>query len=243
MQSKFTLELLQAVSDWQRGGSLEQSLRRGQKLKQVSSLLPAEYRACDLVCYRQVALPKDGVWSLIGDEHLPEKISSWTLDIEVAKSFKGGVPPDGQGFQGTILFLLPQASCVIVNLRELYKDAVFCDALEQNKSRINGYYEGAGRYENSQSEVVLEIDKVAPGDVYSLGGHSSPLDALVAQAADLVYGRPSTYEEREALLLKAQDAGVEGGARWLTIEATKRVLEKTKPQAAELKRLQEIPRS
>jgi hypothetical protein len=43
-------------------------------------------------------MPIGGVWSLIGEDSLPEKISSWTLDLEMAKAFKGGVPPEGQGY-------------------------------------------------------------------------------------------------------------------------------------------------
>jgi hypothetical protein len=242
MQTKFVIELLQAVSDWQRGGDLKQSLRRGKKLKEVCSSLPDAYRTCHLVCYRQIALPKGGVWNLIGEELLPEKISSWTFDVQVAKAFKGGVPPNGQGYQGTILYLFPPPASVIVNLRELYNDVEFCKALEKNQSSIVGYHEGAGRYKNNQSEMVLEIDTVIPEDVYSLGGFSSPLEDLIAQAADLVYRRPSTRAEREALLLKAQDAEIKDGPKWLNMDATRRVLARTKPHAAvlaELKRQQD----
>lgn len=43
--------------------------------------------------------------------------------------------------------------------------------MERNKSAINGYGDGAGRYWDRQSEVVLEIDAVTQEDIYSLGGH------------------------------------------------------------------------
>lgn len=231
MQDKFPLSLLQAVSDWQRGSTQ----KRAQTLKAECEVLPSEFRVCLLVCYRQIALPKGGVWDLIGEDRLPEKISSWTLDIEVAKGFKGGVPPEGQGFLGTILYLYPPPGSVIVNLSKLFRDAAFLEAMKKNKQHITGYQDGAGRYENSQSEVVLEIDAVTPEDIYSLGGHSSPLKELVDQAADLVYRRLATEEERQQLFLEATRVGVSAGPSWLKMDATRRVLARTRPQAEALR--------
>jgi hypothetical protein len=237
MSQIFPLSLLQAVSDWQRS----YSVRRADTLKAESGALPEEYRTCQLVCYRQIALPKGGVWDLLGENKLTEKISSWTLEIDIAKGFKGGVPPQGQGYQGTILCLHPPPGSVIVNLWKLYESPAFNAALEANKAKINGYYDGAGRFGNSQSEVVLRVESVTPEDVFSLGGHSSSLEVLVDQAADLVYRRPSSSAERQALLLQANRAGIEAGPHWLNMDATRRVLARTKPQAAvlaEVKRLQ-----
>ncbi len=241
MSDRFPLPLLQAVSDWQRSSTK----RCAQALKDISQGLPDEFRTCPLVCYRQLALPKGGVWDLIGEDRLPEKVSSWTLDIEIAKAFKGGVPPEGQGFQGTILYLYPPPGSVIINLSKLYRTPEFINAMEQNKGSITGYHDGSGRYGNSQSEVVLEIDAVTPEDIYSLGGHSSSLQELVAQAADLVYRRPATDVERQNLLLTATQAGVAAGPSWLNMDATRRVLARTKPQAlvlAEIKRQQDAKR-
>jgi hypothetical protein len=231
MQDKFPVSLLQAISDWQRSSTKT----RAKTLKAECKALPAEFRTCLLVCYRQIALPKGGIWNLIGQNRLPEKISSWTLDIDVAKAFKGGVPPAGQGFQGTILYLYPPPGSVVVNLSKLFRDAAFLDAMEKNKSCITGYQDGAGRYKDGQSEVVLEIDAVTPEDIYSLGGHSSPLEELVAQAADLVYRRPATDAERQQLFLDATRAGVDAGPSWLNMDATRRVLARTKPHAEVLR--------
>jgi hypothetical protein len=234
MAQKFDLPLIQAISDWQRGGDLKKNLRRGQALKEACASLPEEFRTCPLVCYRQLALPKGGVWELIGEDRLPEKISSWTVDIEIAKAFKGGVPPEGQGFQGTILYLHPPPDSVIVNLWKLYREPEFRDALTRCQASVTGYQDGAGRYGNSQNEVVLEIGSVTQEDIYSLGGHSSPLEALVNAAADLVYRRPSTDAERQALLLNAKAAGVKTGPAWLNMDATRRVLAKTNPHVPRL---------
>ena len=233
-QEKFSLEILQAVSDWQRGGDKIQNIRRGMSLKAACRTLPEDYRICSLCCFRQIALPKGGVWNLIGDDRLPEKISSWTLNIEVAKEFKGGVPPDGQDFQGVILCVKPDPARVIVNLRELYKDPEFSEAMNRNELAIKGYSDGAGRYGTVQSEVVLEIDSVSQQDIYSLGGHSSPFDQLVDVAAEEIYGRPPTEEERNALSLRSEHIRAKAGPTWLNPLATQRVLERIKPQAKKL---------
>lgn len=231
MAVNFSLELLQAVSDWQRGGDAKQNIRRGQALKNACLSLPQEYRTCNLCCFRQVGLPKGGVWKLIGEDRLSEKISSWSLDIEVVKGFKGGVHPEGQGYQGIILCVLPKAANVIGNLQELYRDRAFTEALEQHKTDIAGYHDGAGRYGNTQSEVVLEVSSVTQDEIYSMGGHSSEFDKLVDEAAKLIYGREATPEKRQAVMLKVEHLRSVAGPDWLSVEATQRVLMRMKPHA------------
>lgn len=223
----FDIKLLQAVSDWQRGGDQRQNLRRGLVLKNACAHLPEQYRACVLCCFRQVALPKGGVWELIGENRLPEKISSWTLDIEISKTFKGGVPPKGHGYQGVVLCVRPSFCAVVVNLHELYQDPVFVEAMERNSDVITGYHDGAGRYGNSQCEVVLEVSSVSQEAIYSLGGHSSRFEELIIMAADIMFGRPATPAERETLLLDSEHLRSEAGPKWLTPEATRGVISRT----------------
>ena len=230
----FDVSLLQAISGWQRGGDAKQNKRRGQTLKQACASLPERYRTCALDCFRQIALPKGGVWDLLGVNHLSEKISSWTVDLEVAQTIKNGVPPEGQGYQGVIFSIKPPLGSVIVNLWELYQDPAFLDALKKNKVSIMSYAAGAGRYMNSQSEVVLELDELTQVDIYSLGGHSSAFDEVVSRAASIIYGRSPTPEEVKLLLLKVEHLRGTAGARWLTPAATARVLDRTRPEAAKL---------
>ena len=141
------------------------------------------------------------------------------------------MPPEGQGYQGVILCVLPRATNVVVNLRELYGDRAFTEALEQHKTDIVGYYDGAGRYGNAQSEVVLEVSSVTQEEIHSMGGHSSEFDKLVDEAAKLVYGHEATPEEREALMLKVAHLRSVAGPDWLSPEATQRVLVRMKPHA------------
>jgi hypothetical protein len=104
----FTLPVLQAINDWQRGGDEKQARKRGAKLKAACICLPAEYRECHLVCFRQKALVTGEVWDLLGEGRLAERISSWSTDLSVAKNFKGGVPPELQGLRAVIFNLHPR---------------------------------------------------------------------------------------------------------------------------------------
>lgn len=239
--SPFTIEFLQAVNDWQRGGDAKQNRKRGESLRSQCRSLPEAFRESPLVCHRQIALPKGGVWDLIGAGKLTEKVSSWTLDLEVAKGFKGGVPPKGQGYQGAIFSLKPPAGSVIVNMSSLYRAPEFLRAIDQHKNAISGFHLGIGCYGDQQSEVVLEIDTLSQDDIYSLGGHSSEFDELVEIASQEVYGHSPTADERAALTLKAEGVRSRAGPTWLTPEGTKRVLARVRPAAialADIKRRQ-----
>jgi hypothetical protein len=89
----FPLKLVQAVSDWQRGGIHNQKVKRGQRLKAVDAELPEAFRVCTDPSFRQEAHAKDRVWQLLANNHLPETIAAWTADLRTAKTFKGGMPP------------------------------------------------------------------------------------------------------------------------------------------------------
>jgi hypothetical protein len=83
----FTPELIQAVSDWQRGGDHRQKVKRGQRLKECAAALPIQFRTSNQACYRQEAHKKDRIWQLLIDKCLPETIASWTTSVTVAKHF------------------------------------------------------------------------------------------------------------------------------------------------------------
>tara|TARA_R110001592_G_scaffold362308_1_gene675714 strand:- start:2562 stop:3686 length:1125 start_codon:yes stop_codon:yes gene_type:complete len=239
MTEFFPLPLLQAVSNWQ----IASTRKRGVALKKACAQLPEDFRTSELMCFRQIALEKKYVWHLVGDDSLLEKISSWTCDSGIAKQFKYGVPLEGSGYQGVILCLFPPAGSVIVNLQKLYRDPEFNRAMEQHSNQIKNYEKGAGRYQDTQCEVVLEIGAVRQEDIYSLGGHSSPMEKLLKVAAEEVYGRSATPAEEEDLLIQAERHNIKAGPKWLTREATERVLFRIKPKAlrlAELKQLQSL---
>lgn len=90
--------LMPADSDWQRGGGAQQNRQRGLAFKDVCASLTKSYRTSPFACFKQVGLQKGSVWDLLGEDYLSEKVSSWAFEIEVAKAFKSGVPPDNQGY-------------------------------------------------------------------------------------------------------------------------------------------------
>lgn len=233
--SKFGKDVIQAISDWQRGGDRKQNQKRGARLKEVSKNLPEEYRSCCLCCFRQVALPKGGTWSLFSENCLPEKISSWTIDPVVAKSFKGGVPAADSEYKGMVLCVFPRPEEVVVNLSKIYRDPVYLDELDMVKNEILGYHDGAGRYFGSQSEVVLEIASVSPYHVYSLGGHSSSFEKLIGYLGEEMHGRPLDKIEYEALLKDLEKFRGETGPRWLSYEGTRRVIKRLEHHVSRLR--------
>src|SRR4051794_20488505 len=94
-KTDFTIEILQALNDWQRGGDHKQKIRRGARLKKSIASLPVRFRTCQVVCYRQEAHSQGRTAQLLLDRQLPETITGWTTDLTIAKQFKGGIPPVG----------------------------------------------------------------------------------------------------------------------------------------------------
>ncbi|MCZ8323111.1 MAG: hypothetical protein O9296_16255 [Novosphingobium sp.] len=232
MTKAFSIELLQAVNDWQRGSSSEaQRARRAAALQAAAQKLPAKFRKCGLTCFRQVALKKGHLWDLLAKKHLAERVSSWTPSIEVAKSFKGGVPP-GE-WRGVILMITPKPEQVVLNLSTLYQSQEFRQFDEENRPKIKGYHDGIGRYGASQSEVVLEIPNVGPDEIWTMGGYSSDKTVL----SRLFLGRePNTAEQRWIDENIAQSGVVPGGPWWLSADGWQNVYARIKPKIEELKR-------
>lgn len=235
---EFSLPLLQAVNDWQLGGDEKTARKRGLALRDACESLPPEFKAVPSVCFRQIALGKRSVWDLLGEMSLAEKISSWTLDLTLAKDFKGGVPPEGQGFQGVIFERAAASGEVVVNLWALYRDARFQEAIDRHKGSISRYHAGIGRYGNTQSEVVLRIDALDEDDIHSLGGHSSSFDELVGKAAFTIYGGLPTASQVAELKAQVRELAPVAGARWLERDSTHRVLARIRPRASELREIQ-----
>ncbi len=225
----FTRELIQAVSDWQRGGNHRQKVKRGQRLKAIATALPDHFRICTVPCFRQEAHKKDRVWQLLADNNLPETIASWTTDIDVAKTLKGGVPP--ADLRGVIFKLTPPEKSVIVNLSVLYANPAFQVAVETHKASIDGYHNGVGRWGGSQREVVLDLGNLDQASIYSYGGFSDNRETLVkllVQREPL----PEDYAEFDDL---AKKAGIIPGEWWLTESGTKAVLTRMQPRIKEIK--------
>jgi len=225
----FTLELLQAINDWQSGGNAKQKKRRGEKLKKLAASLPLRYRQTTVTCYRQIALDKHSVWQVGTQYRLNEGLSAWTTCETIAKEFKGGVPH--AGYQGVIFAIQPGTGLVVINLTALFKDAKFRKAIEYNKTQIVAFDKGIGRYGNSQLEVVIEADCLPLGSLHSWGGYSSPETKL----AEMFLGKPPSEADLRAFRSQMTSSGYTCGPYWLTTpESIARISKKLKQFGTEL---------
>jgi hypothetical protein len=214
----FTLELLQAINDWQRGGNAKEKNERGKKLREVAAGLPEKFRQTDVACYRWLKLHKSAVWTLRTDEELAETISAWTESEDVAMGFKGSVPEPGS--QGVIFTINPGAGSVVLNLSRLYHDEGFQEALSEQKGEIAGFELGIGKYENTQEEVVIENGSVQLDSMHAWGGFSSSEEELATQ----FYERKPTKEDVDAFKKLMVERGHKAGPKWLkTPDAVKRI--------------------
>ena len=229
----FSTDLLQAISDWQRGGDAKQKAKRGKALKEAAISLPEKFRSISSNCYRQLALEKSSVWNIGTKYQLSETISSWTTSLDVSKRFKGGVPP--VGYQGVIFKITPSDAVeVIVNLYELFLCEEFNDFVDENKDKINGFHNGTGKYGNSQLEVVVSTEYLNLSTLFAWGGNTSSETDL----AQIYFGHKANEEELELFRDLMNQAGHICGEYWLTTpDAVSRVSEKLKKHG---KRLSEI---
>jgi hypothetical protein len=213
----FSLELLQAVNDWQCGGT---KTPRGKRLKKLSGQLATRFREVRGHCFRQISLDKASLWLLGTELHLPEVISGWTLSIDVAKSFKGGVP--SSEWQVFIFEIKPRPEQVVVNLDELYRDPGFLSACEEMRPQISRFHDGIGKYGGLQHEVVLEVDRLdLKSSTHAMGGYSSDRKGT----ARFFFGPEPTEEELQAFDQLMVQAGRKLGAAWVEGPAKDRVVE------------------
>jgi hypothetical protein len=235
--SPFSLPLLRAVNNWQRGGDEKQKARRGAELQIQAQSLPSYFRTCALMCFRQLALAKGSLWKLADMLQLPETIAAWTVSPEVARHLKGGVPPQSD-YQGVIFAIPPPDGSVVINLDRLYREQSFLDAVGKYMASIDGFSDGIGRYWGSQYEVVVELSHIHLVEIHELGGYSSGRNEL----AELYFGRDPSPEDLSAFDRLLAAAKVELGAAWIGGDAKDRVLKKIQqvtPQLRVIKQLQE----
>ena len=91
----FPSSFLHAIDRWQKGGDRVAKAKRGERLKrEVLALNDPVIRECTRVVYRRLALPQSDIWKFIIPSILPETISAWTVDDDIAKGVKGGIPEE-----------------------------------------------------------------------------------------------------------------------------------------------------
>lgn len=97
----YSLELLQAINDWQSTGIGTNKTQIAARIIEHSKELPIKFKSLNTKCYRQLALSGMNSVLLGANMRLPETYSSWSFDKSVVQNFNGGVPPNGR--QGVIL--------------------------------------------------------------------------------------------------------------------------------------------
>lgn len=235
----FTRELVQAISDWQRKPrDRTHRHKKAVALMQACSHLPNEFRQTSLTCYRQMALDKGSVWKLLGEQELDEQVSSWTLDMEVAKTLLGGVPDIDVGMHHVIFVVHPRPEQVVVNMSSLLRAPEFQQAVLLSKPEIAYFEQGLGKYANDQAEVVLNVGELNEADIWSLGGRSSSFKELVASAFAVLHGRaPGSEAEFNAFFDSVKEMEGRAGARWMEHESTKNVLRRLRPRTEVLQEI------
>lgn len=230
IEMTYPAPFLHAIDRWQKGGDGAANRKRGERLKKEALKLNVPgLRACGETVYRRLALPQKYIWDFITTGALPEKISSWTVEPDVAKGLKGGVPPEfqaGKRWFGVILARKPTPEEIVLNLDSLWVDLNYQRSLREAKPEQ--YSEGIRRYENSQREIILEVERVSLKDIVSWGGRSSPAEEL----AKLALGARATKEQLVEFGNALEENGIAVGARWTSASGarnvTLRVLENAK---------------
>jgi hypothetical protein len=214
-----SLGFIQAVNNWQIGGSALVKRRRGLRLKELSRELDERFRIVDRYVFRRIALSKFHVAEMGENQTLPETIASWTFDLDVAKGLKGGIPDDGE--IGVIFVTTPRPEQVIVNLASLYRHRAFVEACAKRQHEIKNWNLGIGKWWDSQREVVLEVESLPLDSTEAVGGRSSNLDKLARR----VFGRAPTTREIDHLLQRMRMSDDGRLEKWIAGDTKERFLE------------------
>jgi hypothetical protein len=230
----FSKALIQAISDWQRGGAPKQKARRGTTLKNAARDLPQEFRTSETICYRQIALDDPNLRNLGTNYHLPETISSWTESEIVAEEFKGGVPANGNGYVGVIFKFCPAENEVVVNLAKLFQSAEFVREVNNLRSQIDGFDLGIGRYWDTQHEVLIEKSTLPLDSLHAWGGFTRDRERL-KDMLSFSLGVVVADEQFDHLMA---EAGLQIGQYWMkTPSAVARLAEALKHHADRVNKL------
>ncbi len=216
----YTLELLQAINDWQATGIGTNKTQIAERIIAHSADLPEKFKTINSKCYRQVALTGMNTVLLGANMQLPETYSSWTFDKSVAQSFNGGVPP--VGYQGVIFEIHNSAIdfSVIINLYELFNDSDFLDACESQKNQIGSYKTGIGFFKNSESEVILKVDNLTTSQIWAYGGYSAPREKL----AEMVFRHTPSAKELDYFDKLVKQGNIIIGGDWVTGKEKDRIV-------------------
>lgn len=216
----YSLELLQAINDWQSTGIGTSKTQIAERIIEHSKELPIKFKSINTKCYRQLALSGMNSVLLGANMQLPETYSSWSFDKSVVENFNGGVPP--AGMQGVIFEVDNTISDVevIINLFELFKDEIFLEVCEKKKNDILSYKTGIGYFLNKEAEVILKVQKLTINQIWAYGGYSAPREKL----AQMYFGHIATPHELVLFDKLIKKANKIIGGNWVTGKAKNRIV-------------------
>lgn len=230
--SYFSVPFIQAVNDW----LFDPIPANAQRLALLSTQLPAEFRKRRSHVYRRIDLTSHHIWQLLAEERLPEKISSWSESDLVARNH-GGIPEKSQA----VLFRIPpERGRTIVNISRLFGPNGFRLACLMLEEQIIDYEFGIGAFDNSEQEVVVEVDHITPDDLVGFFGPSSNEAELVYLAGKKEYGRLPTTEEQKVLLTRMRWSGRRAGFQWLSEDGVLKVRNRMKEKISDLKKIKQL---
>jgi hypothetical protein len=216
----YSLELLQAINDWQSTGFGTNKTQIAERIIEHSEELPIKFKSLNAKCYRQLALSGTNSVLLGANMRLPETYSSWSFDKSVVQNFNGGVPPVGR--QGVIFEVdntVPEVE-VILNLYELFKDETFLEACEQHKNDISSYKTGIGYFLNNEAEVILKVQHLTTNQIWAYGGYSVPREKL----AEMYFEHVASPRELIVFDRLIKQGNIIIGGNWVTGAAKNRIV-------------------
>ena len=208
-----------ALNDWLKGSR--------KKKKKARVLIEQLKEHCDGTfcysahrCFRKINLINADQFDLFREGQLSEQISSWTTDLNVAKSFKVGVPND-EAFLGVIVGMKPTPDRIVLNIADLVQSNRFRQSLAEFLPLE--FTTGILEFGYSQSEVILDVDSFTLGeDIESFGGHVGTMEQLRQEATLQLGYEPSVIDLTQRL---TQFGFEPGQSSWLSKSSTTRVVE------------------
>jgi hypothetical protein len=105
-----------------------------------------------------------------------------------------------------------------------------------NAAAFAGFGAGIGKYGPSQSEVVIELDRLDVAQVYAYGGFSSDR----VEIATRMLGHPPSPAEHALFNETARRGGAKFGPEWIGEAAVRRVMQRMQPHIERLRALKRL---
>lgn len=177
----FTRDILNSISNWQRGWLENQEKRReiADELVRQCEKLPVKFREVDKPVYRKRFILDGEIIPILIDDEFFEGIAAWTTESDYAKGFKGIVRPSTKFVMLFKHHPLPEE--IVVNIVALWNDEYFRQAVEKFKAEDEGAAKPLLNFSDKQSEVILR-STLKGSEIEDIVGVSSSFDDLCDMA-------------------------------------------------------------